>query len=84
MKPFFYKKAIIILAFVAICSFFSASMNENIYTVSDNTETVYVTAKGSCYHRRRSCPSLSRSKSVSSMDISSARAKGYRACSKCM
>lgn len=43
---------------------------------------VYVTANGKKYHRK-SCSTLSKSRTVISLSIDDARKKGYEPCKKC-
>ncbi|MGN0461415.1 MAG: hypothetical protein ACI4HZ_03135 [Ruminococcus sp.] len=45
--------------------------------------TVYVTPTGEKYHSTKGCRTLSRSKTIISISISSAKAQGYTACSVC-
>ena len=45
--------------------------------------TVYVTSTGKKYHSRKSCPTLSRSKNISAISLSTAKSQGYGPCKVC-
>lgn len=74
-----YKIFFIILVLFTLTSSLGANTESE---QKKETTTVYVTKSGSCYHKR-SCSTLSRSKTIYSMTRKEAKSKGYRACSKC-
>lgn len=45
--------------------------------------TVYITPTGKKYHSTPGCPTLSKSKTIKSVSINSAKAQGYTACKVC-
>ncbi|MGN0476075.1 MAG: hypothetical protein ACI4HM_01935 [Ruminococcus sp.] len=45
--------------------------------------TVYITPTGEKYHSTTGCPTLSRSKTITAISLSSAQSQGYTACKVC-
>ncbi len=67
-----YKKKIFVLLFVFLTTLIFASSSVN----------VYVTANGKKYHKR-SCRTLAKSKTVTTLTIDEAKKKGYSPCKVC-
>lgn len=79
------KKIIALIAFSVLCALPCSSQMSaynNDFTCFGSGMTVYVTPKGTKYHKR-DCSTLSRSKKVNALDIETAKSKGYTACKVC-